>query len=675
MKVPRRKTSGGSRRPVDLWPPEGTPASGDAAALLKHLDRTERLSNTGSWRADVPRERLLWSAQVYRLFGLAPCAFRPTFDQVLDLIHPEDRERVRARVRSALAGEEAYDLDYRVVLADGGERIMRERGEVEFGPDGAPTLMFGSVQDVTGVRAAEEAARRSANTLAAMLTISPEAIVVTDQAARIIAFSVGAEETFGYAASEVLGQPVEKLLPARHRSAHEQHVAAFSAGGAKSLRMHDRAPIVGRRRSGEEFPAEVSLAVLDTATGDAFTAIVRDLSERRDTELRLIAAREQAEKANLAKSVFLANMSHEIRTPLNGVLGIAGALARTDLAPKQRHMVNLIEGSGRALERLLSDILDLAKLDAGRVSIREERFDLANAVREIAELFQASAAEKGVELLVELDAASRDRFIGDELRIRQVLSNLVSNAVKFTARGEVRLSVTCAPLPDGRERVRFAVRDTGIGFPPDAAETLFERFEQADGSVTRRYGGTGLGLAISKSLATLMGGTISATSAPGRGATFKVELPLRRVVQDGPILEVVQSSAIDGSMRPLRLLLAEDHLINRMTVELILEELPVEIVAVENGREAVEVFAGQAFDLVLMDMQMPVMDGLAAIRAIREIEREFGRARTPICVLSANAMDEHKEAAGAAGADAFLTKPINAGGLITYVAGVAAETA
>ena len=403
-------------------------------------------------------------------------------------------------------------------------------------------------------------------------------------------------------------------------------------------------------------------------------AVQDDVNQRARAQLDLQEARDQAEAATKAKSMFLANMSHEIRTPLNGVLGIAGALARTDLAPKQRHMVNLIEGSGRALERLLSDILDLAKLDAGRVSIREERFDLANAVREIAELFQASAAEKGVELLVELDEASRDRFIGDELRIRQVLSNLVSNAVKFTARGEVRLSVTGAPLPDGRERVRFAVRDTGIGFPPDAAETLFERFEQADGSVTRQYGGTGLGLAISKSLATLMGGTISATSAPGRGATFKVELPLRRVVQDGPILEVVQSSAIDGSMRPLRLLLAEDHLINRMTVELILEELPVEIVAVENGREAVEVFAGQAFDLVLMDMQMPVMDGLAAIRAIREIEREFGRTRTPICVLSANAMDEHKEAADAAGADAFLTKPINAGGLITYVAGVAAKT-
>jgi len=675
LKAPKSRRPGEPSGPVDPWSRDGARAGGDVAALLDHLDRTERLSNTGSWRADVPRETLLWSAQVFRIFGLAPCAFQPTFAHVLDIIHPEDRERVRARVRSALAGEEDYALDYRIVLPDGAERIMRERGEVEFGPDGAPLLMFGSVQDVTGVRAAEEAARRSANTLAAMLTISPEAIVVTDQAARIIAFSAGAEETFGYAADEVVGQPVEKLLPARHRSAHEGHVAAFSAGGAKSLRMHDRAPIVGRRRSGEEFPAEVSLAVLETAMGHAFTAIVRDLSERRDTELRLIAAREQAEKANLAKSVFLANMSHEIRTPLNGVLGIAGALARTDLAPKQRHMVNLIEGSGRALERLLSDILDLAKLDAGRVSIREERFDLANVVREIADLFQASAAEKGVELLVELDDAARDRFVGDELRIRQVLSNLVSNAVKFTARGQVRLSVTCTPLPDGRERVRFAVRDTGIGFPPEAAESLFERFEQADGSVTRQYGGTGLGLAISKSLATLMGGTISATSAPGRGATFKVELPLRRVVQDGPTVEVVQSSAVDAAMRPLRLLLAEDHLINRMTVELILEDLPVEIVAVENGREAVETFAGQAFDLVLMDMQMPVMDGLAAIRAIRQIEREFGRARTPICVLSANAMDEHKEAADAAGTDAFLTKPINAGALITYVTGVAAKAA
>ena len=210
--------------------------------------------------------------------------------------------------------------------------------------------------------------------------------------------------------------------------------------------------------------------------------------------------------------------------------------------------------------------------------MREEPFDLAGVVQETTELFRASAAEKGVDLVTELDDCARELFLGDELRIRQVLSNLVSNAVKFTAEGHVRLSVTCMD----EARVRFVVRDTGIGFSADAAESLFERFEQADGSVTRRYGGTGLGLAISKSLATLMGGAISATSAPGRGATFKVELPLKRVRRPEPAVEVLRTSGPPEGMRPLRVLLAEDHLVNRMTVELILEHLPVEIVAVRN---------------------------------------------------------------------------------------------
>ncbi|WP_296594941.1 ATP-binding protein [Phenylobacterium sp.] len=665
MKAPKAEVPG------DAAPTGAGLASDDPASLLEHFNRVERLSNAGSWQADVATQAIRWSEQVYRIFGLDPAQFEPSFPAVLERIHPDDRERVRDRVRRALDGYEDYLIDHRVVLPDGGVRIVRERAEVEVGSDGAAVRMTGAIQDVTDVRAAEASARRSEDMLAAMLRISPEAIVVTDGAARIIAFSVGAEEIFQYRAEDVVGEPVEILLPSRSRGAHAQHVVEFSQGNLQSLRMHQRAAIIGRRESGEEFPAEVSLAKLETADGPAFTAIVRDLSERRDTEMRLIEAREQAEKANLAKSVFLANMSHEIRTPLNGVLGVAGALARTELQPKQRQMVDLIEGSGRALERLLGDILDLAKLDAGRVSVRVEPFDLGGVVDETMELFRASAAEKGVQLLTELDEWARGRFMGDELRIRQVLSNLVSNAVKFTSQGYVRLSVSCAVEGPGAERVRFVVRDTGIGFPPEVADVLFERFEQADGSVTRRYGGTGLGLAISRSLVTLMGGTITATAAPGEGATFEVELPLQRAPRDARTIEVLQASSVHEEIRPLRILLAEDHVVNRLTVELILEQLPVEIIGVENGQEAVDAYATGAFDLVLMDMQMPVMDGLAAIRIIRRMEREGGRARTPICVLTANAMAEHKEAAEAAGADAFLTKPMNAQALIEYVVSVA----
>ena len=639
--------------------------------LIQHFDRAQRLSGAGSWEWDLDTDEIIWSAQAYSIFGLAPATFRPTFPRFLERVHPEDRNLVRERVQAALDGVEHSALDHRIVLPDGAVRVVREQAEVERDAAGRPVRITGAVLDVTRIRAREAAARRGEEVLATMLRISPEAIVVTDAAARILAFSVGAEEIFGFRAEEAIGKGVDLLLPARFRRDHRRHVAAFAAGEDRTFRMHDRAVIVGRRKSGEEFPAEASLAKLETANGYAFTAIVRDLSEQKMAELRLIEAREQAEKASLAKSTFLANMSHEIRTPLNGVLGIAGALARTPLTEKQRDMVKLIESSGRALEGLLSDILDLAKVDAGRMSLRAEPFELATVAREILELFRASAAEKGVELFLTVDARARGHFCGDDLKIRQVLSNLLSNAVKFTDRGEVRLTVSGTSAGNGNVRIQFVVRDTGIGFSAGAANSLFERFEQADGSITRRFGGTGLGLAISKALVSLMGGSISATSSEGRGATFRFEIPLKRIAEVIAVGAPPPEAALERQLRPLRILLAEDHVVNRLTVELVLEHLPIEIVAVENGLEAVEAFTTTAFDLVFMDMQMPVMDGLAAIRRIRAWEADMGRPPTRICVLTANAMADHQESAASAGADSFLTKPINAQGLIHYVLSVA----
>ena len=645
----------------------------DYEKLVRHLNRAQRLSSTGSWEWDIATNEIIWSAQIFRMFGLAPHAFTPTYPAFLERVHPDDRSFVAARVQQAISGLEDYDIDHRIIRSDGEIRIVHEQGEVEYDRAGRPIRMIGAVHDVTEVRAAALASKRSEEMLATMLTISPEAIVVTDPRARILAFSAGAEMIFGYKAEEVVGGRVEQLIPTRFRRSHQGHVERFAAGTAPSLRMHERSQIVGLRKNGEEFIAEASLARLETADGFAFTTIVRDLSEQKAAEQRLIEAREQAEKASLAKSTFLANMSHEIRTPLNGVLGVAGALARSGLNARQLEMVKLVESSGRALQGLLSDILDLAKADSGRMSVRAEPFDLGGVVRDTFALFGASAAEKGVDLVMRIDETCSGAFCGDDLKIRQVLSNLLSNAVKFTDHGEVRLSVSMIPTGAGPDHVRFVVEDTGIGFAPDVAATLFERFEQADGSITRRFGGTGLGLAISKSLVSLMGGAISAASTPGCGAKFTFEVPLMRaeaiVTPDSP--SAIARAA--STMQPMRILLAEDHAVNRLAVEFILETLPVELTSVENGQLALEAYGRGQFDLVFMDMQMPVMDGLTAIRAIRAFETAQGRARTPICVLTANAMAEHRDCAVEAGADAFLTKPIDANALISLVLGFAAE--
>ncbi len=640
---------------------------------LAHLERAQRLSATGSWEWDIASGDIIWSDQIFRIFGRDPAGFVPSYEAFLGCIHPEDRDLVTTAVDRALDGE-PYRIEHRVVRPGGEVRWVVEQGELMRGADGQPAGMLGAVQDITDLRTLQAAARRSQDMLSGMMAISPEAIVVTDVTGRVEFFSTGAEALFGYSQREVVGQSVELLMPQAVRAAHQGHVDRFARGDLSSLRMHDRAEISGLRRNGETFPAEASLARLETPDGSFFAVIIRDLSDRKANERRLLEAWEVAERASRSKSVFLANMSHEIRTPLNGVLGVAQALARTPLTSAQREMVQLIEVSGRALESLLGDILDLAKVDAGRLTMASEPFDLRALAHDVHALFRASAREKGVELRMELSAGCGGWFRGDALRIRQVLSNLLSNAVKFTRQGEIRLTIRVEASEDGPV-ARFAVRDTGIGFDPAQAERLFERFEQADSSTTRSFGGTGLGLAISRSLVELMGGTISATGEAGRGATFSFVLPLDcaeppvRVEADGP------GGTGAAAARRVRVLLAEDHPINRRVIELMLDPDLVDLESVENGEQAVDRCAARAFDLVLMDMQMPVMDGLTAIRAIRAREAADGHPRARIFSLTANALPEHRRASDEAGADGFLTKPVDARALLEAVFAQAPEQA
>ncbi|NJC40064.1 signal transduction histidine kinase/ActR/RegA family two-component response regulator [Brevundimonas alba] len=368
---------------------------------------------------------------------------------------------------------------------------------------------------------------------------------------------------------------------------------------------------------------------------------------------RLRLAQRRAEDANRAKSEFLANMSHEIRTPLNGVVSMADSLTRRPLGVQEREMVELIRSSGVTLERLLSDILDTAKIESGQVAIEPAPFDLEQLIGDIAALWRVKAEDKGVALEVAFDPALSGLLEGDAVRLRQVLTNLVSNALKFTGRGAVRVAVEAAG-----DRVAFRVSDTGVGFDTEQRSRIFRRFQQADGSITRRYGGTGLGLAISTELVELMGGTLDCDSTPGEGSSFWFDIPLPRVVRAREEAAAPEAEPRDVTAAALRILLADDHPANRKVVEIMLGATDMELVSVEDGQKAVDAFKGGGFDLVLMDMQMPVMDGLSATAAIRSHEAAHGLSRTPVVMLTANAMAEHVEAGRAAGADAHLTKPV-----------------
>jgi PAS domain S-box-containing protein len=406
--------------------------------------------------------------------------------------------------------------------------------------------------------------------------------------------------------------------------------------------------------------------------GDHVYGVGRDVTERVAAEQALIVAKATAEAANSAKSDFLANMSHEIRTPLNGVIGIVDALSRTALDPGQMEMVDLIRSSGATLERLVSDILDVSKIEAGQLDLETRPFDLDEALAPVA-VMRARAVDKGLAFHVERAPDARGVFRGDSTRIRQVLGNLLSNAVKFTARGAITVRVDM----EGADRLAVTVEDTGVGFDADHASRLFERFNQADSTITRRFGGTGLGLSICRSLVEMMDGEIGARSVPGAGSVFRFVLPLERVqsLSDYDARGAGAGAASRSlAARALRVLLAEDHPTNQRVVQLILSSQGAEVVVAADGAQAVAAFQADEFDIILMDMQMPVMDGLAATRAIRALEAGSpGRGRIPVVMLSANAMLEHRQEAILAGADSHIAKPITAASLLAGIEAVLDE--
>jgi signal transduction histidine kinase/CheY-like chemotaxis protein/streptogramin lyase len=386
--------------------------------------------------------------------------------------------------------------------------------------------------------------------------------------------------------------------------------------------------------------------------------------EERTRQLR--AEKERSERANRLKDQFLANVSHEIRTPMNGILGMTQLALETPLDEEQKEYLQTVRQSADSLLGLINDILDLSKIEAGYMEIAEEEFDLHEVVERAARTLATEAAEKGLAINWRVDDDVPSHLIGDHVRLRQVLLNLLGNAVKFTTKGSVSLEVMAEGTRNGRARLRFEVRDTGIGIPADQQGAIFEAFRQADGSVTRRYGGTGLGLSISAKLVEMMKGRIEVESAPGTGSTFRfwIEVPegWGKRLPAPPASETVPAGQPEG----LRVLLAEDNAVNRRLVERVMERRGHSVVSVGDGHQAVERAQSERFDVILMDVQMPGMDGLQATRQIRALEQALG-PRVPIVAITANAMKGDQSSCLEAGMDGYVAKPFDAEKLVAEV--------
>jgi two-component system, sensor histidine kinase len=444
----------------------------------------------------------------------------------------------------------------------------------------------------------------------------------------------------------------------------------FGASGialfvAQSLSRRVTAPIERLSRamaqvasSGEFRPIDANVADDDvfmrliTSFNDLLTQIDANHRELCETLEDLMEARDAANAANIAKSQFLANMSHEIRTPLNGVLAMAEVMDRSELSDVQRERLGVVRQSGEQLLAVLNDVLDLSKIEAGKLELVDQDFDLERVAGSVFDGFGALAAEKGLAFEVEVAPAARGAWRGDADRLRQILANLVSNAIKFTAKGAVTARFEAADAGG----LRLSVTDTGIGIAGDKILTLFEKFTQADSSTTRQYGGTGLGLAICRELAQLMGGQVSALSQEGSGSTFIVELPFAR--GSGLVQVEAPSPAADVQSGRVRVLAAEDNMVNQKVLKAIVEPMDVELTMVGDGRAAVDAWRSGAFEVILMDIQMPVMDGITAAKAIRAAELAERRPRTPILALTANALVHQVEEYLAAGMDGHVAKPI-----------------
>ncbi|MCH7988649.1 MAG: PAS domain S-box protein [Planctomycetes bacterium] len=520
------------------------------------------------------------------------------------------------------------------------------------------------------------------NVVDAVINISEQGIIED--------FNPAAEQMFGYTAKDVLGKNISLLMPSPYREEHDQHLHRYRSTGRKSV-IGSRREAVGLRKNGMMFPIQLSISEVimtsaDNETSRFFSGIVRDLTQRKEAEAQLLSALDAAEAATKSKSEFLANMSHEIRTPMTAILGFAEILLNeegVEFAPKHRlEMFRTIQRNGEYLLELINDILDLSKIESAKVEVENIEFSPRRILSEVATLMRVRASAKGLPLETEFDGPIPEHILSDPTRLRQILINLIGNAIKFSETGKIRVLARLLDADSDAPRLQFDVIDTGIGMTEEQIDKLFQPFSQADTSTTRKFGGTGLGLTISKRLSEMLGGEIRVQSTPGEGSTFSVTIstgPLAGVKMVDHLSENEISSeqlkkrAVVDVRLDCRVLLAEDGPDNQRLISFILKKAGADVEIAENGQIAFDLAlsareAENPFDVILMDMQMPVLDGYAATGQLREA----GYTGTVIA-LTAHAMSNDREKCLNAGCDDYIAKPIDRRKLISLVAEYAAR--
>ena len=581
-----------------------------------------------------------------------------------ELTHPDDLAKDLETFRKIVRGDvEHLHIDKRYLLPNGSTVWASVELSILRDAAGLPQFILGLATDITERKKAEEQLRARELQLRAFITDAPVCVAMFDREIRYLAASRRWATDYGFGHADLTGLGLYDLIPNLPDKWKETHSRALA--GEKQHLGED----IWVRGDGVQQWVTSSVYPWRDPQGNIGGIIIaaEDITQRKQAEVQLHQAKLAAEAASQAKSLFLATMSHEIRTPLNGILGMTELVLDTQLAPEQREHLNLARFSAESLLSIINDILDFSKIEAGKLDIEAVPFRLRESLDETLKTCAIRARQKGLYFSFRPSPNMPDAFLGDPGRLRQVLLNLIGNAIKFTERGHICVFVDFSTPAPGRALLHFAVEDTGIGVSPEAQEKIFAAFSQADGSMARKYGGTGLGLAICLRLVEMMGGKIWLNSTPGKGSTFHFTLDLalqkaQHSEDDSPLPRTAAGSST--SPRPLpsgvaapRVLLVEDNAVNRTLAQRLLQKRGYQVTVAIDGKQALLAHASAGFDLILMDVQMPEMDGFEATAEIRKQEKLSGR-HTPVIALTAHALKEDRDRCLSAGMDAYVTKPI-----------------